>query len=371
MRQEHLKAILEKGILAPSADNLQPWKFRFRSGQWDLLIDTERVKSYCDAGWLMPYLSAGAVLENMRITAEWLGYEMHVSYFPNSEIPWWVAAVDFSVVEHKGGPLFDFLDRRVTNRKFYRFGKEMPESVMDRIYSFMMSKPGFKMRWFENGDPSFSRLAALVGKAEQLRFEIRRLHRELMEIFRFTPEEAVKTRDGLDIRTLESDGSSVLFPFLRSWKRMRLSNYAGMSHMFGFYAWLQMMSSSSAGFLYAADREPKSYVKGGELMQRIWLELAREGLSVQPMEALPIFIVNLQVTGGQDLQPDQLAKLRSWKEEFETLWGMKDSAGPLMLFRVGYAGEPGVRTLRRPLNEFLMDESQTALFHQAGSRESS
>ena len=82
-------------------------------------------------------------------------------------------------------------------------------------------------------------------------------------------------------------------------------------------------------------------------------------------------MVNLQVRGGQDLQPDQLAKLQQWKDEFMSLWGMKDTSGPLMLFRVGYAGEPAVRTLRRPLNEFMMDESQTALFHQAGSREPS
>ncbi len=84
MTEDEILQILRKGVLAPSADNLQPWKFLIypEKSQVDFFLDPERIKNFCDAGLRVPCISAGAVIENIRLEAAYLGCDLDVVYFP-------------------------------------------------------------------------------------------------------------------------------------------------------------------------------------------------------------------------------------------------------------------------------------------------
>ncbi len=355
MKPDDLSRILEKGILAPSADNLQPWKFKLLNNQVDLLLDPERVKNFCDEGLLVPYLSAGAVIENIRVAGTQMGYGLTTSYLPIKTNPLLVASLRFSEIKKENHPHFENLDRRMTNRKFYKASKKIDFSIFQNLSNIVESKEGFKLLWLKKDQPTYSKLARQLGKADQLRFENERLHKELIETIRFNREKTEITKDGLDLKTFEAGPmGNLLFKLARSWKRLEFLNIFGVSHLFNFYTQLQMTTSQAVGLIIAKSNEPLDYILGGEVMEKAWHEIAGLGLSIQPMEALPIFIINFNLTGGHAFTLEQREKIAKLKQEFLSIFGITNQNGLIFLFRIGHADPATTHSLRRPLESFLL-----------------
>ena len=67
MDKTAIDTLLEAGVLAPSGDNLQPWKFTFDRASRSILLDVDpkRDTSPMNAGQRMSRISLGAVLENV------------------------------------------------------------------------------------------------------------------------------------------------------------------------------------------------------------------------------------------------------------------------------------------------------------------
>ena len=104
--------ILEKGVLAPSADNLQPWKFEVSENTVTLWLDRERIQHFCDSGLAAPAISAGAVVENMKVAASRKGWNMRASYFPDKESPLKAAVIEFSRSGETVSADFECLEKR-------------------------------------------------------------------------------------------------------------------------------------------------------------------------------------------------------------------------------------------------------------------
>ena len=96
------------------------------------------------------------------------------------------------------------------------------------------------------------------------------------------------------------------------------------------------------------------FILGGEVMEKLWHEITLQDLSIQPMEALPIFILNFNLTGGRNFPDDQKKQLRNLKRDFLSLLQLDEQNGLILLFRIGYAPPPTAHSLRRPLEDFLI-----------------
>lgn len=357
MSPSEIRRLIEKGILAPSADNLQPWKFRLLKDSLELHIDAERISNFCDTGLLVPYLSAGAVIENIRVQAAHLGYRLHVRYFPDKANPLLAAEIFLDKDSAAVTPYWEALEKRSTNRKFYQCGKLIPLEAYDRLIKTIDEAQGFKLDVVRKNEPAYHELSTLIGNADQLRFESERLHRELMAIMRFNRTSVQQTRDGLDIETLEAGpGSGLTFRLMSSWGRMKMLNAFGMSRVFNWYARFQMQSSQAAMLLTSPTQTPTDYVKGGEFMERLWHEAALLGLALQPMEALPIFILNLQQNGGVDFSENQRKSLIQMKDHFFNIFKLDDQKGLILFFRLGYAQPAQAKSVRRPVESFILSE---------------
>ena len=129
MKPEELNSILQKGILAPSADNMQPWKFRVHGEAVDLHLSFHADRHFCEIGLKFLYASMGGVIENIRVAALSNGYKATPLYFPNREDPTFVAQIRFERASRQGHPHYSVLDQRVTNRKFYFSGRLIEHGV--------------------------------------------------------------------------------------------------------------------------------------------------------------------------------------------------------------------------------------------------
>src|SRR3989338_3565251 len=288
--------LLAQGILAPSADNLQPWKFRIEHETVQLFLDQNRIENFCDVGNFAPYVSAGAVIENLRVAASYHGYQIETRYFPEPENGLYVAKLSFRKTEHISSIHCPALSLRMTNRNLYDQRKKIDPTILERFSHLISERTGFRLAWMERSNRLYGQLVRLVGRADQIRFENRRLHGDFFQVLRLNTQEVKQSRDGLDVATLGAGPlATLLFRFIRSWRRLEMMNVFGFSRLLNIFAKIQMHSSQAAGLLIAPNQEPISYVWGGELMQRLWHEMTSYGMVLQPMEAIPIFITHLQV----------------------------------------------------------------------------
>jgi len=351
-----------------------------------------------EAGHRTLYFSAGCVIENMRLAAANRGYQLKQSHFPDPSNPLFVATVWFERLDIRhpeakpfatkkaesvqtnlaarfgGKDLKDsspfraqndnineyddsVIEQRCTNRKFYNWNKKIEPSILSKLSEITLSENRFKLHWMTKENPSYSRLCRIIGAADQIRLENKRIHGEFMPAVRFSLEEADQTRDGLDIRTFEAGAAGFLtFKLITSWNRLRILNYFGMGLQFNIYAQLQMMSSQACGLLAAPNYEAENYLLGGEIMERIWHKITRTGLSMQPMESLPVFTIDLHLNDGQNFSETQRKKVETMKRELFSLYGVNQDHCPLFLFRMGYTSPPSARSLRRPMESFLTRE---------------
>lgn len=361
MNKDILEEILDKARFAPSADNLQPWLFKIHDNDVHLWLDNTHLNSYCDAGFLAPYISAGAAIENIRVAATAHGYDLDICYFPMKDEPRRVADIKFIQAQTAISPHVDYLEKRHTNRNFYQKNSLIEQIVYQRLNAQIPAHEDFELKWKYQSDSDYSQIAALIGDADQLRFEIQRLHRELMQVVRFSKTETDNSKDGLSLPSLEIKGPSAwIFKFIRSWENLKKLNRIGMSRSFNLYARKQIHSSAGTALLVSKDKSPEAFVRGGEIMQRIWHEAALNQLAMQPMEALPIFIINNEITCGKDLSHQQKEKLHDMENRLYRLYEIDGSQGLIFLFRIGHAAPVSARSLRKPLADFLYYQKEKA-----------
>ena len=93
----------------------------------------------------------------------------------------------------------------------------------------------------------FSRMIAV---SDRFRFEYEPFHNEIFRQLRFSAEEAERTRDGLDVRTLElPPGAAFILRRLRPWSRMRWIQRLGLVGLLTLPSILSVRKSGAIGVL--------------------------------------------------------------------------------------------------------------------------
>src|SRR3989338_6084427 len=206
INRDDLIYILKKGVQAPSADNMQPWKFRLTGNEIEFYITPSKPPHFLEMGYRTLYLSAGCVIENMRLAAANRGYQLKPSYFPDPSNPLCVAKIHFEQSPHPN-PLpqgegrvrendDSVIEQRCTNRKFYNGNKKIDLSLLSKLFGITASHQNFKLLWLTKEHPNYSRLCRLIGAADQIRFENKKTYEDLPPTLRFNASEVEQTKDG-------------------------------------------------------------------------------------------------------------------------------------------------------------------------------
>lgn len=107
-------------IQAPSLHNSQPWRFRLRESEVDVLADRERVLPASDpSGWAMR-IACGAATFNMRLALAVQGHPVDVRWRPSTTDPDVMASL-YAVTQRPPTPpeqsLYAAIPRRHSNRQ--------------------------------------------------------------------------------------------------------------------------------------------------------------------------------------------------------------------------------------------------------------
>ncbi|HRO39410.1 MAG: Rv1355c family protein [Flavobacteriales bacterium] len=360
-----VEQVLEAGSLAPSSGNMQPWKFMRHNNRLLLFHDHGRSHSMWDPDHLAAHLGLGACVENMVLKAHELGKEVRTTYFPDPQLPSLVAVLEFHHAPstesepHAVDDLAPMIGIRCTNRKYPAPGA-VPDTFRNRLEKVGATVPGCTVTLLE-GAGVMGRMADLCGAAERIRVLNPTGHREFFgHEVRWTPEEAVSTRDGLDLATMELRPIDLAGLQVASDRRaVDLVDAWGGGKGFENVSAPVIRASMAAVLFSCAKNSAVNQLLGGRLMERVWMLANAEGLSVHPIAA-PIFLTHAMQFNPEGLRAHEREELEQLRKEFMALCGLGERT-PLFMVRLSPGGQPTARSLRLPLQKLMVQPAKDAL----------
>ncbi|MHB1276977.1 MAG: Rv1355c family protein [Bacteroidia bacterium] len=343
LKEEDLDPLITLTSMAPSAGNNQPWKWVSLKGHLFLFHEKSRTYSWTDYDDSLAYLSLGACSESLKLAAERMGYAVEIHPIGKNQL---VAAFKIkSEPGKKAGELAMGLEMRCTNRKKADY-VPVPESLIHAIQQHVAELPGMEAHIFSDKS-SLQTWANVVGQTEKIRSLIAQAHYEFFhDEVRWTEKEALETRDGLDVGTMEltpvqeaglhvSSDPEVL-ELIRQWKVGDGFAQGG----------IDAVNASSALCLITCDPGiPESSLVLGGAVLRAWITANLQGWSVHPVSA-PLFFFNRVEKMNNGLDPEIMKEIRSLKAEIDKITTILRSRRGVFLFRLSWCEPPSKRSLR-------------------------
>jgi nitroreductase family protein len=344
-----IESMIESAVMAPSADNNQPWYFHLLDkSSLGLCHDTSRALP-SDVNRMFDMIALGAATENLAVAASQYGWKTSVEFLQGSTSRCarfhhdLIARISFS----RGGapdPLFPFLPQRATCRKAFR-SRPVPKNKLEELGKDLDKE---MCLYWETSRSRLWTLAWLVAAADRIRFEHRAFHEELFKQMRFSVSEAEASRDGLDVRCLELPPPAiVLLKMLRPWPLMKSLNRLGFSRALTWQSAVLLLRTGAVGILTTSCPTPEGHFRAGRALQRIWLKASSMNLAFHPMGSIPIYLSRF-TQSGKVASDSSLAFLA---RQFHRAFSYTRDQGVVLLFRLGEAVRGSVHSLRRPVAE--------------------
>lgn len=351
LRAEDVRVLVAWATTAFSGGNTQPWLFHWSGDRLVLLHDTTRSGSFLDVDERSTFLAFGSVLENLVLTAPMMGLRADVRLFPDRSDPRRVADVLLTRSDVPTHPLARLIPHRVTNRQL---GQDRP---LDPIHRDRMTAAaalhGARLHWLEER-PQLDRIGDILGRADRVRLTCEPLHRDMMAEMRWSLEEVERTRDGIDLATMEFTPADLAgIRMASSWSVMRMVKTmggVGLERM----ARKSVARASAVGLLTVDGLDPASFVRAGRGLHRLWLQAAADGLALQPMTSVTYMFYRLLHLGGEGFDAREREVLTALRHRWAELFPTRPDEAEPMLFRVAYAPPPTARSLRRAVDDVMV-----------------
>lgn len=351
----NLKFILEQALLAPSADNDHKVSMSIE-GQSIRCFHTEAsLPKEGGYKWALKLLSLGAFSENLSIAASLYGLKTEMLINPSGLNSDEMLRFNFRSCEKGPDTLSEFISKRHTNRNIIFKGPKLTNDEKTDLGLAAHLNEGAQLLWLDDFSQRIKALR-LMQKAESERFRSSLLHRELFNAIRFDVGWKQSCTTGLPPGSLSVEPIlQKTFQMLGSWSLMKKLNTMGVHQLLGFRSCvIPCLLAPHLGLLSVKELNVSSIVNLGRSFQRLWLEITKMGLVLQPVPASAIYALPNSIIDGisNSIQND----LRSgWKSIL-----IKNEI-PLMIFRLGRAKPSPVLASRPQLNSFLINASSEVI----------
>lgn len=334
---EHVERILDAARIAPSHDNMQPWRFFVEGETVSFFVDHERDRSPANGDGRMARLAVGAALECALLRAGRMGATVrHLPPRPG-------ALVTVSFTAPKRVPEPDkALVRRATNRRLYD-GRPLDDATFTWLTEATGPLESTRTHWF--GRERVRTLGPIVEAGETLFFEDAGLREAALRAVHFDVRDKEEVTQGQSLGSLElSAAERLTLDSLRHATSNR-PPVAGTFQKLGARARRLVESASGICVVAALGTDPAADVAAGRSMQRAWLALTRRGLVAQPMMAIPALEAALERMADRDRATAAVASLLG------AFPSVDKGARIAVLMRVGWAPPPTSIVRRLPLEE--------------------
>ncbi|MCU0402606.1 MAG: Rv1355c family protein, partial [Algoriphagus sp.] len=358
LSQEELKGLIASANMAPSGGNVQPWIWVFdRKGVLHLFHDQERSHSMLDFKGTGSLVALGAAVENLRLAAAKTGIEIEVITHLGGFEEELVSSIRFIAKYHepikvKNYDLAEGIGIRCTNRK--NTTRELLEkSQLEELLSYA-NQEGFSIQYTED-KRDLETLAEVVGGMDRMRFFHEEGLKDFIKEVRWTEKDAIETKDGIDVATLELSGTEkAAMGLLKDPRTVKFFRKFLMGYGLTKISKDTLTSSSAILVLQHRDFSPQAYLEGGKILQQIWIKANMLGLSFQPVTAMLFIFHKVFNEKDHGFTKEEEAEIRKLKHRFDSIFKKDSERQDLFMFRLNKAGEPTVRAYRRNVEDTLI-----------------
>jgi hypothetical protein len=342
--KEDIVKIIQDGIMAPSGENCQPWRFVVDNDQIYTYNIPEADTSLYNHGQKGSFVAHGALIENMYISSLRHGYDADIKIFPHENDPDLVSIITLRKTVPIDEPLYNYIERRHTNRKQHS-NKKLTQDQKNFLLSTAV-RMGLGDLHITDEPVSMKVLGEAMAVNEQIVFENKHVHQFFYDHLLWKSEDQNKA-GGFYYKTLE-----FLPHQLRGVKMLKyrpvlkvLNKLAKISKKIAKENAEKYSDSAAIAIITVNGHSNKDYVDAGRLMERVWLEATKLGLSVHPCTGVLFFMESIK--GGNDWAFSQEHKqmISNAYDSIETIFKVKGKAIPMM-FRLGYSDEATARAKR-------------------------
>jgi hypothetical protein len=359
--KNQLHQIIEAACQAPSGGNSQPWKFLLRNDELYIFHDIHYSFSLLDINHLGSYIAFGAMLENIALKAASFNLSVKENIFPVKTDRRLIVVLTFTASKANNQLIYlaPVIGSRVTNRNITE-RKLLKEEDKFAIMSAAAGIREAKLQLFDNVQ-TLEAFTELLTNTERIRFLHPQGHYDtFVNELRFSKEEAEGKADGMDVRTLNLKESEIAaLRIARDPSAIRFLHQLNQGLGFKKISQKNVLAASAIGVISMAGRDAASFLEGGRAVERVWLEANYRQIAFQPISQV-VFMTELLCNGG-DLHFNEYEKqqLTSINDSFRKILKLEQQRFPVFVFRLCYADEPLIRSLRRPLKDvFFVNESK-------------
>ncbi len=351
-----LQQIAEAASLAPSGGNSQPWRFLYKNDRFYIYHDAFHSYSLLDYNNLGSCIAFGAMLENIRLRSATLGLAVREDVFPLNQEDRLVAVLSFKnePVHNTLLHLAPVIGTRLTNRSVTERKSVAPADVEARM-AMAETIDGASLKIFDTED-ALQQFAELLTNTERLRFLHPQGHYDtFVKELRFGPEEVETTADGLDVATLNMKESDIAALSIAR-DPSAISFLHGLHKGSGFkkISRQNVLTASAIGVIVMNGHDQAHFLDGGRALERVWLEANYRNISFQPVAQVIFMTELLMANRGTDFNAYEHHQLQEIHDSFLQLISLEPGRFPVFVFRLyHHAGQPAIRSLRRPINEVL------------------
>lgn len=355
-----LKEIVNAACYAPSTGNDQPWKWLYRNGRLHLFHDRYRSYSFGDFDQIASNISFGAAYENLVLKSNEMGLHIRAELFPLGQESTLIAVITFT---NNGSaadiqPVFSpqsaaMIFERTTNRNP---STPVPVSAgkFEALRAAAESVEGARFHYFDDREQMMA-LAEIIGECDRIRLLNPSGHRDFVQReMKWTPADAERSRDGIDIRTLGmSKGQMTALSIIRDEEIVEaLKSIRGGGALID-VARNSVKTASALGMITMPKYDYEDFFWGGVSMQRFWLKAEELQFAVHPLIS-PFYLFPRVTKGnGAGLDETESSKLRDLREKFMRLVPFEDNIAEVFLFKIASAPKSEIKSYRLPLEETL------------------
>lgn len=363
LNHNQINELVTAASLAPSGGNIQPWKWVYKKQLLYLFNDINRTESVLNYGNSANYIALGAATENLILKSQESGYDISCQKFPLGKNKKLVAVFSFIKASDKIPEGFESRNNlqlakaiplRVTNR---RLGKrellELKKEVL--LKDVVKTVPGAELQLFK-GEQELNDLKEIICAVDKLYLTSKIGNFTFSNELRWTDKETEKTRDGIDIKTLDITPTELAGLLVsKEWRVTKFINEWETGDAFTKLSKKAIDSSSALGLITMPKVDTTTFYDGGRAVQKVWLSCTSESIAFQPMSIL-IFLFTRVKDGNFDGIEEIKDELLHLHHRFTNICSLKSNRKEMFLFRLSNADEPSVKALRRPLEDILIHE---------------
>lgn len=301
---DKLKFLLRYAILAPSSHNVQPWKFKIDGNKADFYVDFSKSLKIANPDNRELFISTGCAIANFVIAAKHFGFNPKITYSGEGDL---AASVLLEPSQKQKNGLFEQITKRHTDRDPY-FDKTIPQNDMENLQKCC---EGAVVLTLAADKQIKSEIAELVRTGDITQFNDKAYRDEL----------SFWIRKGI----LGNTG-------LIAWLISLIMSDFNIGSTIGAGEKKSIETSSAFAILSSDKNERVSWIKTGEVFEKIALTATGLGMCLQPMNQ------------GSIQVPAHREKLKSL---------LNITGIPNFAFRIGYAEIQNKHTPRHELEYFL------------------